>query len=130
MWFTILENGLNTIVQRIIRDVNNDFAPDYKSIILKEFYEMAMEFYRAKQDLKHEVEYSKKVMNIAAELSRSSPAYGPIYKQIAETHNKLKEKLENIETRQNIITYGSIFLGIVGITTIASYFLFKNDKKD
>ena len=121
---------LDHIIKRITIDRTKRLKFKSNLIILKEFNFIGMEDACERQDLKSELAYSNEIVQISKEILKINPFYQETYNIDVETNNKLKKKLEKFEIRQNVIIFGSIFLGIAGVIAIASYILSKKDKKD
>ena len=56
--------------------------------------------------------------------------YRESYAQDMKVQEDIDSRLRQIHNKKNFITYGAIFVGVIGVAAIASYFLFKEDKKD
>ena len=56
--------------------------------------------------------------------------YREMYDQDMKVQEDIDSRLRQKHKKENFIAYGAIFLGVIGIAAVASYFLFKEDKKD
>ena len=52
------------------------------------------------------------------------------YENDVEIHEKIQERIKQKARNKSLITYGAIFVGVIGVAAAVSYLLFKPDKKN